>query len=983
MTVLSFVNDRDALMQAATNRGSIAPDAGIILQGTSSTFHRHNDGSVDPATITVAAQLYGVTGPITFSVQGATLTNVTDKTADVAFSSLTGTTAVVTATAANAGSPKAQSIILGTAADGTVGQNGSRGAGQYFATGSTWSDIVASAAVPNSTPVNNDVVTISNGSTYALTKRYDGTNWIALGAVYDGSLFVTGSISASKIDSRGLTIKDNAGNIILGVGSSLSDSYVPPSAQNSQLTPAINAAATTATWSSVTGTGKPADNATRNTITSSTSAPTSPTDGDIWVDTNTPVTIKTRVAGAWVVGGKVPTALSHVDSTADTKLSGIAVGATANVVSQGVLASRPAGANGDFYYATDTTTLYQKVAGAWVAAANNYTNTNQLTDGAGLGQTATWSNVANRPADSAIFNSYLDPKIAAAGMTTFNQWKAWEFNSTLDGWTYLGMSPPTIGANSLTITSSGTDPILYSPTIALNGAAYDKVRMRVKRLNSTGIGWDGSLFWNNANHGDNGNYGLGIADTTVTGQWVILEWDITKATNYADWKNVTITKLRIDLGTTASDSFEIDWIAVGRYGVGSDELAAAAAAAATTASWPNVTGTGKPADNASADLKLVARGNASVVGNTATKTAGTANWTDADVYSVDSYTGGAYASAIATANNKSLMFGLNSDPTSDMSYSSLDYAWFLRSDNVLEIYEYNASKGSFGNYLAGDAFVVSYDGSKVRYLKNGVVIKETTVAITDRLYFDSAFQDVGASISNIRFGPMSSNNWSNVGGRPDDLQNLYVKSSFEDGLALPWQGGGGQALSVVSVSGQPFTKALQLIMRDHHDYANTFSVVPGETLYVEAWMDASTTSGNVAVGFRFDSADGVPLTWVGVGRSAGQGWARMAGKIDIAQTYTVNGTVYKPARAIPWCQIDLGSSFGTARVAGLRSSRFQSGATAGATLGVNVSGAVTNAKDIATNLGTFSSGGTARTEISDLGIRVYTGGALRIKIGAL
>lgn len=59
-------------------------------------------------------------------------------------------------------------------------------------------------------------------------------------------------------------------------------------------------------------------------------------------------------------------------------------------------------------------------------------------------------------------------------------------------------------------------------------------------------------------------------------------------------------------------------------------------------------------------------------------------------------------------------------------------------------------------------------------------------------------------------------------------------------------------------------------------------------------------------------------------------------------------------------------------------------ATNGATLGVNVGGSMGNVKDYAQNLGTFVSSGTARTQISDLGIRVYDGsGNLRIKIGQL
>lgn len=151
-------------------------------------------------------------------------------------------------------------------------------------------------------------------------------------------------------------------------------------------------------------------NATSNIITTGTAAPSNPSDGDIWVDTNSPVTINTRVGGAWVAGGKIPTALAHVNAFEGSKLSGVAVGATANIVSSGILVNRPAGADGDFYFATDNNIFYQKVSGAWVQCANNYTDTSQLNDGASLGQTANWPQVSGsgRPADYATAGNLLN-----------------------------------------------------------------------------------------------------------------------------------------------------------------------------------------------------------------------------------------------------------------------------------------------------------------------------------------------------------------------------------------------------------------------------------------------------------------------------------------------------------------------------------------------------------------------------------------------
>ena len=128
------------------------------------------------------------------------------------------------------------------------------------------------------------------------------------------------------------TYVDGSGNI-QGVSSGAGTAV-----QNSLLNGAIATAGTTATWSGVSGTGKPADNATVNNVTYSSTAPTSPVNGDIWVDTSTsPYTAKVRVSSAWQT------------------------------------------------------------------ASNLTTNTNQLTDGANLGGTATWAGVSGtgKPADNA------------------------------------------------------------------------------------------------------------------------------------------------------------------------------------------------------------------------------------------------------------------------------------------------------------------------------------------------------------------------------------------------------------------------------------------------------------------------------------------------------------------------------------------------------------------------------------------------------
>jgi hypothetical protein len=99
--------------------------------------------------------------------------------------------------------------------------------------------------------VVSDVVTISNGSTFTMEKKWNGATWDPTGVVIDGGLIVTGSVTSSKIDTRGLSIKDAQGNVILAAGSALNQNYAAPGTLNSDLTPAIELAATTATYLAV------------------------------------------------------------------------------------------------------------------------------------------------------------------------------------------------------------------------------------------------------------------------------------------------------------------------------------------------------------------------------------------------------------------------------------------------------------------------------------------------------------------------------------------------------------------------------------------------------------------------------------------------------------------------------------------------------------------------------------------------------------
>ena len=91
------------------------------------------------------------------------------------------------------------------------------------------------------------------------------------------------------------------------------------------------------------------------------------------------------------------------------------------------------------------------------------------------------------------------------------------------------------------------------------------------------------------------------------------------------------------------------------------------------------------------------------------------------------------------------MVWLNTDPLTDNSYASLDFAVYC-AGGVLIIFESGVNVGNFGSYVAGDNFAVQYDGKVVRYYHNGGLF-HTTLGVASGLKFflDTSFFSSGAS----------------------------------------------------------------------------------------------------------------------------------------------------------------------------------------------------------------------------------------------
>jgi hypothetical protein len=132
--------------------------------------------------------------------------------------------------------------------------------------------------------------------------------------------------------------------------------------------------------------------------------------------------------------------------------------------------------------------------------------------------------------------------------------------------------------------------------------------------------------------------------------------------------------------------------------------------------------------------------NTVLAGNKLIKIAGGTGW-NASVHSTESFKGGAAVSfVIDTA--ASFMVGLNTDPTADADYTSLDFAIYIAGPTTLQVYESGSlaySNGGATNNV-GDVYTVTYNGKSVVYSRNGVAFYINNAPTPNlTLFVDSSF----------------------------------------------------------------------------------------------------------------------------------------------------------------------------------------------------------------------------------------------------
>lgn len=135
----------------------------------------------------------------------------------------------------------------------------------------------------------------------------------------------------------------------------------------------------------------------------------------------------------------------------------------------------------------------------------------------------------------------------------------WDFRSSALSWTASGATA-TPAATYLTFESSGITPLLALTGLRIDGSRYNILRIRYKR--TAGSGWAGKVDYATDLRDYNASYYKTISDpASLIGAWTVQEWDLSDLTaGTTDWSDSIISKIRLQLGNTATDDFDLHWI---------------------------------------------------------------------------------------------------------------------------------------------------------------------------------------------------------------------------------------------------------------------------------------------------------------------------------------------------------------------------------------------------------------------------------------
>lgn len=180
--------------------------------------------------------------------------------------------------------------------------------------------------------------------------------------------------------------------------------------------------------------------------------------------------------------------------------------------------------------------------------------------------------------------------------------------------------------------------------------------------------------------------------------------------------------------------------------------------------------------NATNDLALyqMQGGGQIVAGNNIGGTAYGGSWYSV-TGSLNAYTGGCFCSYRHVAGVYYIA-GLTTSPST--SITGIAYAFIIRGNDVLTAREFGSYEYALATLAAGDVVEIDYDGSNIRYLRNGSVLRTVTASAGQTFYFAVSCITVASIVlQGVKFGPMSSNAWVSISGQPAGIYNSSISIS--------------------------------------------------------------------------------------------------------------------------------------------------------------------------------------------------------------
>jgi hypothetical protein len=193
--------------------------------------------------------------------------------------------------------------------------------------------------------------------------------------------------------------------------------------------------------------------------------------------------------------------------------------------------------------------------------------------------------------------------------------------------------------------------------------------------------------------------------------------------------------------------------------------------------WSSVAGDNKPADNAGANFTLYSTGSTDVViqGNSVTRTVAGVDFSSIAA-SREYFFGMAYASFMLPSTAVDAGLTTNGTPTTRQAanytwHNSADGGWRTRY-GLVEINHGTTANGV--TFTATTLFTIIYDGTKVSWLADGVVMRTVPIDPGLLMKLVVVIGKPNAFVTNIQFGPFTDNAWASVGGANRPADNATV-----------------------------------------------------------------------------------------------------------------------------------------------------------------------------------------------------------------